>query len=147
MFADVLLPGLNATMNGLTALCLAGGFAAIRAGYQRLHRGLMLGAVGLSILFLVGYVTRLALTGTHRFPDVGMVKSIYLGILLVHSVLATVNLPLIIAALYFALRGRFTSHKKVVRFALPIWMVVSITGVVVYWMLYHLAPTLAGTAT
>lgn len=129
-------------MNGLTCLCLITGFVAIRRGQKLRHRALMIAAFSFSTAFLVGYVTRLSLAGTHRFPDIGIVKTLYLGILLVHSLLAAVSLPLIIIALLLAMRGRFAGHKRVVRYAWPMWVFSSGSGVVIYLMLYHLAPAL-----
>lgn len=137
------LPVFNASMNGLTFVCLIGGLAAIRSGNRELHRRYMLFAISLSAAFLTGYVTRILLAGTHRFPDVGLIKTVYLTILLTHSILAAVSVPIILFALYVAMRGRFVVHKRIVRYAWPMWAFSSLTGVIIYVMLYHLAPTLS----
>jgi putative membrane protein len=134
------LPAVNATLNATSAVLLVLGFRAIRAGDRRRHRALMLGAAGTSTLFLVSYVTRVALTGTHRFPGAGALKATYLAVLGSHTVLAAVAAPLVVGTLVLALRARFPSHRRVARWTLPVWLYVSVTGVLVYVMLYHLAP-------
>lgn len=136
------LPVINACFNALSACLLLAGFVAIRRGHVVVHRSAMLGALAASTLFLVGYLTRVALGGTHRFPDVAPWRTAYLALLTSHMILAVVLLPLVFAALYFALRQNFVAHKATVAFTWPIWMYVSTTGVMVYFMLYHLAPTL-----
>ena len=134
------LPTVNASLNALSAVLLVSGWRAIRAGNRQRHRALMLSALGSSALFLVGYLTRVALTGTHRFPGGGALKATYLAVLGSHTVLAVVVLPLVLRTLYLALRGRFDSHRRIARWTFPVWLYVSVTGVAVYLMLYHLAP-------
>ena len=129
-------------MNAIAFCVLVGGWFAVRAKRVALHKTMMLTAVGVSALFLIGYLTRVALTGTHRFPEVGVVKTIYLAVLTSHSILAVLNLPLIVWALVLAFKKRFEVHRRVVKVAWPIWIYVSFTGVVVYVMLYHVAPAL-----
>jgi putative membrane protein len=135
-------PAINAGLN-LTAfvLLLAGRFAIAR-GDERTHRKRMLAAFTLSAVFLVSYLIRWALTGTHRYPGEGWDKYLYLAILLTHTTLAMVLVPLLITALRRALRGAFDAHKRVVKYAWPIWAYVSSTGVIIYLMLYQLAPAL-----
>jgi putative membrane protein len=137
--ADV-LPSLNAVLNATSAVLLVLGFRAIRAGRRETHRAFMLAAVASSVLFLASYFTRIALTGTHRFPGGGALKATYLAVLGSHTVLAAVAAPLVVGTLVLALRGRFPSHRRVARWTLPVWLYVSVTGVLVYVMLYHLAP-------
>lgn len=137
--ADV-LPPLNATLNATSAVLLVLGFRAIRAGDRRRHRALMLAALGSSLLFLASYVTRIALTGTHRFPGDGALRVAYLAVLGSHTLLAAAAGPLVIATLALALRARYPSHRRIARLTLPVWLYVSVTGVLVYVMLYHLAP-------
>ena len=137
------LPSVNAFFNGACFVCLSAGRVAIARQQREQHRRWMLGALSMSALFLIGYLTRIFLSGTHRFPELGWIKTLYLIILLTHSVLAAINLPLILRAVILALQKRFEDHARVVRFAWPIWMYVSLTGVIVYLMLYHLAPSLA----
>ena len=136
------LPTLNACLNALSATFLVGGFVAIRRRQIRLHRAAMLAAFTSSSLFLIGYLTRFALTGAHRFPTSGAIKTFYLTLLTSHMVLAVVLLPLVLRTLFLALRQRFAEHRRWARWTWPIWLYVSVTGVIVYWMLYHLAPTL-----
>lgn len=142
----VALPSFNAVLNATSAVCLACGYAAIRSKKVALHRALMLSALTASTVFLAGYLTRMYLTGTHRFPAVGAWKTFYLVLLFTHMVLAIALLPLILRTLQLALTGRFAAHRRMARITWPIWMYVSVTGVVVYWMLYHLAPRLVASA-
>jgi len=135
-----LLPSVNAALNAASATLLFAGWRAIRARRVALHRALMLAACGSSVLFLAGYFTRIALTGTHRFPGGGSLRLAYLVILASHTLLAAVTLPLVLRTLQLSLGARFTEHRRVARFTFPIWIYVSITGVVVYVMLYWIAP-------
>lgn len=131
------LGGINACFNGIAASCLFAGFVAIRTGHRRIHRFLMLSAVVASALFLAGYLTRAALHGTRSFPGAGFWHALYLAILLPHMALAAAVVPLVGFSLYYSLSGRFPKHRKIARWTFPIWMYVSVTGVVVYLMLYH----------
>jgi putative membrane protein len=133
-----ILPTVNAALNGTSALLLLAGFVAIRRGARDVHRALMLAACTSSTLFLIGYFTRIALTGTHRFPGDGLLRATYVGVLLSHTVLAAAAGPLILRTLFLAFRARFPDHRRIARVTLPIWTYVSVTGVVVYVMLYHL---------
>ena len=134
------LPTLNATLNGASGLLLTAGFWAIKQKKTELHRKLMLGAVGSSALFLVSYLTRVALTGVHRYPGTGASKAVYLAVLGTHTVLAAAVVPMALRTLQLSLLlQRFDAHKRIARWTFPVWLYVSVTGVVVYWMLYHLA--------
>jgi putative membrane protein len=135
------LPRVNAVLNGTSATLLLAGFLAIRRGARSLHRALMLSACGSSVLFLAGYLTRIALTGTHRFPGGGPLRAAYLALLASHTLLAAAAAPLVLRTLFLALRERFPDHRRIARLTLPVWMYVSVTGVVVYVMLYVVAPT------
>jgi putative membrane protein len=135
-----LLPTVNAALNLVSATLLFAGWRAIRRGDRERHRQLMLAAVSSSALFLVSYLTRVALTGTHRFPDDGALRAVYLVVLLTHPVLAAPAPPLVLRTVFLSLRDRIGEHRRIARWTLPIWMYVSVTGVVVYVMLYHLAP-------
>ena len=137
--ADV-LPTVNAALNLVAASLLFAGWRAIRRGDRELHRRLMLAAVGSSALFLVSYLARVALTGTHRFPGDGALRAVYLVVLLTHTVLAAAAAPLVLRTVFLSLKDRLAEHRRLARWTLPIWMYVSVTGVVVYVMLYHLAP-------
>jgi len=132
------LPTVNAALNATSAVLLFAGWRAIRAGRRDVHRALMLCACGSSTLFLASYLTRIALTGTHRFPGTGLLRAAYLVVLGSHTVLAVAALPLVLRTLFLALRERFPEHRRIARWTLPIWLYVSVTGVVVYVMLYHL---------
>ena len=142
MRLEEILPTLNACLNAPSAVPITLGRASIKSGQRETHKRLMLGALGTSTLFLMSYLLRSALTGMHRFPELGWVKTAYLVLLSTHMLLAMVIVPLVLIAVFAALQGRFERHVKVVRWAWPIWMYVSVTGVVVYAMLYHLAPFL-----
>lgn len=143
MISYLLLPTVNAALNASAAVLLGLGYHAIRHGNIARHRRLMLSAVAVSALFLVSYVTYHTLRQMHegvghtRFEGPPLLRAFYLAILLSHLVLAIANLPLILIALTRALRSHFPQHAKVARWAWPIWMYVSVTGVVVYAMLYH----------
>jgi putative membrane protein len=118
------------------------GRVAIARGDVALHRKRMLTAFTAAAIFLVSYVIRFATTGAHRYPGDGWDRTVYLITLFSHMTLAVVLVPLVIGALRRALRGDFEAHKRLVRFTWPIWVYVSVTGVLVYLMLYHLAPVL-----
>jgi putative membrane protein len=133
---DALAP-VNATLNLTATLCLLAGFVFIRRRDIRRHRAAMLGAVGASALFLVFYVTRFALTGTHTFAGEGVARTIYLSVLFSHMVLAVVVLPLVLRLLFLAGRRRFKDHARLARWTYPIWLYVSVTGIAVYVLLYH----------
>jgi putative membrane protein len=134
------LPSVNAVLNAASLLLALGGFVAIRRRRVALHRGLMLSAFGSSTLFLAGYLTRLALTGTHRYPGSGAAKAAYLSLLASHTLLAAVLVPLVLRTIYLSLlRKRFAAHRRIARLTLPIWIYVSATGVMVYLLLYQLA--------
>lgn len=127
----------NALFNGTAALCLFAGFLAIRRGRRDLHWKLMLSAFTVSCLFLVSYLVRVWLTGSHRYPGSGGWKALYLVILFTHMTLAMAVPPLALRTLYLALKRRYAEHRRLVRYTLPIWMYVSVTGVAVYLLLYH----------
>ena len=128
---------LNATLNGTSALLIGAGWWAIQKGRRTLHWRLMASATLVSALFLVSYLLRVYATGTHRYPGDGLWRAIYLGILGTHMLLAVATPPLVLRTIFLARRKRYEEHKRIVRFTLPIWMYVSVTGVVVYLLLYH----------
>jgi putative membrane protein len=132
-----LLAPLNAGLNLTSTVCLLVGFAYIRKKKTRHHRRAMLGAVAASGLFLVLYLVRFSLTGTHRFAGDGFAKVAYLSILFSHMVLAVVVLPLVVRLLYLAFTSRFEFHRRLARWTFPIWLYVSVTGLLVYLLLYH----------
>lgn len=135
-----LFPTLNATLNGASAVLIARGYTLIRKRQIAAHRKYMLGAVVTSSLFLVSYLYYHFHVGSVRFQGQGWVRPLYFGILLTHTVLAASLVALVPLTLLRALRERFDRHRKIARWTYPIWMYVSITGVVIYLMLYHLFP-------
>jgi putative membrane protein len=139
---EQLHPALNAVLNLTSFAFLIAGRMAIARNDVALHRKRMLSAFAASTIFLISYLIRYATTGAHKYPGSGWDKTLYLIILFSHMVLAAVLLPLVLTALKRALTSQFEAHKRVVRFAWPIWVYVSATGVIVYLMLYHLAPVL-----
>ena len=142
MTVEQIHPAINAALNLTSFIFLVAGRIAIARGDDALHKKRMLTAFTASTVFLVSYLIRFATTGAHKYPGAGWDKTVYLLILFTHMVLAVVLAPLIIGALRRALRGDYAGHKKLVRFTWPIWFYVSISGVLVYLMLYHLAPVL-----
>lgn len=137
-----LLAPLNALLNATSAALLFAGWMAIRAKRVDMHRRRMQAAFITSGVFLLSYTARFALTGSHRFPDLGWVRAVYLAILASHTLLAALALPLAIVTIVLARKGRVEQHRKIARFTFPIWAYVSVTGIVVYLMLYQLAPRL-----
>jgi putative membrane protein len=127
----------NALLNASSGVILVVARRAIRRGDRARHKRLMLSAVSVSALFLASYLARVALTGTHADPHTGAVHAFYLTVLVSHMLLAMLVVPLVLGALWLGLRGRFATHKKLVRYTFPIWLYVSVTGVVVYVVLYH----------
>lgn len=132
------LPALNALLNGTSALLLALAYAAVKSGRIQIHRALMLCALATSTVFLTSYLIYHAHVGHVRFQGHGLLKITYFSILLTHTVLAIVNVPLIVRTLYLAWKERFEEHRRLAAWVWPSWMYVSLTGVVVYWMLYRL---------
>ena len=133
-----LLPAIDATLNATSAALLTLGYLFIRRKNVRAHKTCMISAVATSSLFLVCYLTYHYFHGVTRFPGRGAIRAIYFAILGSHMVLAAVIVPLVLVTLYRALSKRFDLHRRIARWTLPIWLYVSVTGVVVYWMLYQL---------
>ena len=133
-----ILPSVNATLNAIAATLLVSGFAFVRRKNVSAHRLCMLGAFTCSILFLVSYLYYHSQVGSVRFQGIGFVRALYFTILLTHTVLAAAVPLLALITLWRALRGQFERHAALARWTLPIWLYVSVTGVVIYWMLYHL---------
>jgi putative membrane protein len=129
------LPAAIASFNSLSALCLVMGYINIRRGRRTVHMRFMLTATVSSALFLVSYITYHFYRGDTRFPGHGLIRPVYFFILISHISLSIVALPLILATLWYALRGRFQFHRRIARWTFPIWLYVSVTGVVVYFML------------
>jgi putative membrane protein len=132
------LPTLNAALNGLAAVLLVAGYLFIRRGDQMSHKRCMLGALSVSALFLVSYVVYHANAGSKPFPGEGAIRLVYFGILLTHIVLAAAIVPLALVTAARGLRSQFDRHVRIARWTLPLWLYVSVTGVVIYLMLYQL---------
>ncbi len=132
------LPALNATLNALSACLLALGYLRIRQGRRDQHRTLMLSALACSAAFLASYLVYHFQVGSVRFSQGGLLRSAYFAILLSHTLLATAIVPLILVTVALALRGSLERHRRWARVTLPLWAYVSVTGVVIYWMLYRL---------
>ena len=135
--ADVgALPALNAILNATSATLLTAGWVAIRRRRIAVHRACMLGAFCVSVLFLVSYVVYHALAGSRPFAGQGWIRAVYFALLISHVVLAAAMVPFVLTTLYRALGRDFVRHVRLARFTLPVWLYVSVTGVVVYLVLY-----------
>ncbi len=131
-------PALNATLNGISAVLLVAGHAMIRRRKVRQHRACMIAAVITSSLFLMSYLYYHAHVRSVHFPGKGWARLVYFAILISHTILAAAVPPLALTSLVFGLRGRIDRHRRTARWAYPIWLYVSVTGVIVYIMLYRI---------
>ncbi len=132
-----IFPAINATLNGASAILLWVGHGYIRRGKMAAHRALMIAALVSSSLFLTSYLYYHYHVGSVRFPGHGWVRPLYFTILISHTTLAVTIVPLVIITLVRALRERYDRHRAIARWTYPLWMYVSVTGVVIYFMLYH----------
>jgi uncharacterized membrane protein YozB (DUF420 family) len=135
------LPTVNATLNALATVLLVAGYAQIRRRRETAHRNLMLTAFGVSVLFLICYVVYHAIIGSKPFEHGGPIRPVYYTILLTHVVLAAAVPVLAGVTIYLGLRDRRAAHRRLAKWTFPIWLYVSVTGVVIYGMLYHLPPS------
>ena len=133
-----LWPSINAALNATTAALLIAGYLCVRRRRILAHRCCMSAAFLVSSAFFVSYLCYHARVGSVRFPGTGGIRTVYLGLLLSHTVLAAVIVPLVLRTLWLAARERFEMHRTLARWTLPLWLYVSVTGVVVYWMLYRM---------
>ncbi len=129
------LPLSNAIFNSVSAICLSLGYINIRRGNRAVHKRLMLGATASSACFLVGYITYHYFHGDTKFPGQGWIRPVYFSILISHIGLSIVSLPLIFATLWYSLTGQFRAHRGVARWTFPLWLYVSVTGVLVFVLL------------
>ncbi len=134
------LPAVNATLNATSAVLLLFAYAAIRRHDVERHRKLMLATAATSALFLVSYLVYHSRVGSVRFTGTGPIRSVYFSILLTHTVLAALIVPMVLRTLYLGLKRLDDRHRRLARWTFPIWLYVSVTGVVIYAMLYHLYP-------
>jgi uncharacterized membrane protein YozB (DUF420 family) len=135
------LPHFNAFLNASSFVLLTSGYFFIRRKNVKAHRNCQLSALGASILFLISYVVYHSHHGVTRFAGQGIARPVYFTILTTHTFLAVAIVPFVIITVRRAIRGDFLRHKRIARWTLPMWLYVSITGVVVYLMLYHLYPS------
>lgn len=132
-------PALNASLNGLSAILLAAGYAAIRSGKKDVHKVFMVGAVSVSTLFLISYVTYHIRVGkVVLFQGQGWIRPVYFTILISHTILAIVIVPMILITLRRAWLEKFDKHRLIARWTLPLWFYVCVTGVIVYLMVYQI---------
>ena len=132
------LPALNASLNGLSAVLIVTAYILIRRGQRILHKRFMLAALTSSTAFLVSYVIYHANAGSRHFAGTGIIRGVYFPILITHVVLAAVILPMVLITTARGLRARYDRHVAIARWTLPLWLYVSVTGVIVYLMLYQL---------
>ena len=128
---------LNASLNGMSAILLAGGYAAIRSGKIAVHKTFMVSAFAVSSVFLISYLVYHARVGSVHFQGQGWIRPVYFVLLGSHTILAVVIVPMILITLRRAWLEQFDRHRLIARWTLPLWFYVSVTGVVVYWMLYR----------
>lgn len=133
-----MLPAVNAVLNALSACLAVVGYVCIRRGYAAGHKRCMLSACVVSALFLVSYLTLRYAAGMTRFPGHGWIRPVYFTVLLSHTVLAAAIVPMVLITLVRGLQGRFDRHVPIARWTLPLWLYVSVTGVLIYWLLYQL---------
>ncbi|CAN5771118.1 hypothetical protein BH24ACI5_BH24ACI5_13470 [soil metagenome] len=133
------LPAVNATLNGISAVLLVIGYVLVRQRKLESHRRVMIAAFSTSVLFLISYLIYHGNVGSKPYPGQGPIRSVYFFILITHIVLAALVPPMAIITLVRGLRARYDSHRKLARWTLPIWLYVSVTGVIVYVMLYQMS--------
>jgi putative membrane protein len=138
MISGYALATLNAMLNATAALFMFAGYRAIKRKDRETHKRLMIGAFVASCLFLASYLTRMALYGDTRFGGEGALRILYFAILISHVLLALAAAPMVLRTIYLGLKNRVADHRKIARWTFPIWAYVSVTGVVVYLMLYQL---------
>lgn len=137
MITGFLLASINATFNSIAAVSAFLGYRAIKAKQIQAHKRYMLTAFAASCLFLTTYLTRIVMFGDTRFPGHGALRYVYLAILISHVLLSLATVPLVLRTLFLGLKMRVEQHRPIARWAYPIWVYVSVTGVIVYLMLYH----------
>ena len=135
------LPRMLAGLNAVSATLLVTALVAIKQGRRERHKRLMIVNLGVSALFLVVYVTHLVVVGNQRFPGDDWVRTLFLSILTSHTILAVALVPLVLRTFFLGFKKRFDEHRKIARWTFPIWLYISVTGVVIYWMNHHLRPS------
>lgn len=132
------LPALNATLNAMAAACLLAGYILIRRGRRDAHRAAMIGALALSTAFLASYLVYHYHVGSRPFTGQGAIRAVYFAVLITHVILAIAIVPMVLVTVSRALAARFDAHRRIARWTWPLWMYVSVTGVIVYVMLYQM---------
>jgi uncharacterized membrane protein YozB (DUF420 family) len=132
------LPAVNASLNALATVLLVSGWIFIRRRNQTAHRACMVGALAASALFLTSYLVYHYHAGSRPFTGTGPIRTVYFTVLITHVVLAAAIVPLVLMTVTRAVRGAFPRHRAIARWTLPLWLYVSVTGVIVYWMLYRM---------
>jgi len=135
-----LMPPFQAVMNALSVVLLSTGYYFIRSGNRAMHRNCMIVTLVVSSVFLVSYLSYHAMVGYQPFAGRGLIRPVYFTLLGSHIVLAAIIVPLVLATVWFAARGQFDRHPRIARWTLPIWMYVSISGVIVYVLGFHVYP-------
>ena len=133
-----LLPTINAILNATSGALVLLGYRNIRRGKDAIHKKFMLTAIGVSAIFLASYLIYHWEVGSIKFQREGIIRIIYFSILISHTILAVVIVPMVLRTVYLALKGQFSKHRKIAKITFPIWVYVSATGVIVYFMLYQL---------
>ncbi|MBI4354093.1 MAG: DUF420 domain-containing protein [Candidatus Omnitrophica bacterium] len=136
--SSAIVPALNACLNATSAVLLTVGYVCIRAKRTLAHILCMVGACVVSLVFLVSYVNYHRQVGMTRFTAEGWIRPVYFTVLISHTILAVVIVPLVVRTVMLAMARRWVAHERLARVTLPLWLYVSVTGVLVYWMLYHL---------
>lgn len=134
------LPAVNATLNGISAILLLMGFIAIRKGNKEFHQRCMISAFAVSAVFLICYLVYHYYAGSTKFTATGWIRPVYFSILISHVILAAAIVPMILMTMWRAWKKDFEKHKKIARWTWPLWMYVSVTGVLIYLMLYQWFP-------
>jgi len=136
----VTLPRMLAGLNAVSATLLVTALVAIKQGLRQRHKRLMVINLGVSAMFLVVYVSQQVLVGHQRFPGDDWVRTLFLCILTSHTILAVTLVPLVLRTFFLGFKQRFDEHRRIARWTFPIWLYISVTGVVIYWMNHHLRP-------
>jgi len=137
-------PAINALLNTSSAVFLVIGFRAIKGGNRELHKKCMLAAFAASVIFLGSYLARFYISGAHKYPGDGWDRTLYLVVLMTHMFGAMIALPLVLRTLFLGLKQRFDSHRRIARWTWPLWVYISVTGLLVYLMLYPIANRVYG---
>ena len=133
-----LLPTLNAFLNGTSALLVLSGYRQIKHSNKAAHKKFMLSAIAVSAIFFASYLTYHWEVGSVKFQGSGVIRWLYFSVLITHTILAVIIVPMVLRTVYLALKGKFSNHRKIARWTFPVWVYVSFSGIVVYLMLYHL---------